>query len=120
MIIIGTSMVVLHVGKETNHSQTEVPTAITEQFITKYLLDQNGTIRTNFKDKDEGEIALSESIGLWMEYLAEKEDSELFDQAFDTIQDYFLSKDKLVVWKVENREQANTNALIDDLRIKYQ
>jgi len=117
MIIVGASMVILYVGKGTNHSQTETSTTPTEQFVLQHLLRQNGAIRTNFKDKDEGQIALSESIGLWMEYLAEKEDAKLFKEAFHTIQDHFLSKDKLIVWKIDNGERAHTNALIDDLRI---
>ncbi len=89
----------------------------TEQFIVHHLLHEDGTIRTNV-DKHEGDdLALSESLGLWMEYLVMKKDSERFQEAYETLLDMFLLKEALVAWQVEDGVVADTNALIDDIRI---
>lgn len=87
----------------------------TESFIRNNLLLENKTIRTNLTDrKDE---YLSESIGLWMEYLLLKNDWKSFDEQVDTVMTYFLTKDNLVIWKIKGNERAPANAFIDDLRI---
>lgn len=88
-----------------------------ERFIIQHLLHDDGTIRTNVELQDGSELALSESLGLWMEYLAEKEDSLRFKDAYDTLINKFLLKEGVIAWKIEVDEIANTNALIDDMRI---
>lgn len=89
----------------------------TEQFIVRHLLHEDGTIRTNL-DKQEGDnLALSESLGLWMEYLVMKKDNDRFHEAYETLLDTFLLKEGLVAWRVEDGVVADTNALIDDIRI---
>lgn len=89
----------------------------TERFIIKHLLHEDGTIRTNVEPQDGSDLALSESLGLWMEYLVEKEDSLRFKDAYGTLMDKFLLKEGLVAWKIEDGVAADTNALIDDIRI---
>ncbi|MGM8213104.1 lipoprotein YdaJ [Virgibacillus sp. W0430] len=97
--------------------QNKKATLPTEQFIINNLLHKDGTIRTDLPQHSRSAVALSESIGLWMEYLAEKEDTKLFDKAYQTIEELFLTKENVVMWKIENGKSATTNALIDDLRI---
>lgn len=96
------------------HKPKELPT---EQFIQNHLLSEDGTIRTNMEGNNGHQLALSESLGLWMEYLVLKQDFERFEEAYDTLLSTFLLPEGLVAWKVENKERAQTNALIDDLRI---
>lgn len=92
-------------------------TSATEKFIINDLLDENGMIRTNFPGKEGGELMLSESMGLWLEYFVAKQDEQSFAIAFDTIERHFLLENELIGWKVESGRLADVNALIDDLRI---
>lgn len=89
----------------------------TEYFVSKFLLNKDGTIRTDFSHNERSTEALSESMGLWMIYLALKDDHTQFERAVKTVKQEFLSKEKLVMWEIVKGEKANTNALIDDLRI---
>lgn len=89
----------------------------TEAFIVEHLLHTDGTVRTNFTGKPGSEQVLSESMGLWLEYLGYKEDDNQFAATVSTIEDVFLMGNKLVTWEIDNGEKATTNALIDDLRI---
>lgn len=88
-----------------------------EQFILSHLMRPDGAIRTNFSGKKSGNIFLSESLGLWMEYLVLKEDEQQFAYAFDALQNVYQLENGLVSWQVVDDEKATTNALIDDLRI---
>ena len=89
----------------------------TEQFIKDYLIAKDGTIRTNFAEKERGEERLSESIGLWLEYLVAKQDLEEFRKTIQVIEDNFLLPNHTIAWEIQDGERATTNALIDDLRI---
>lgn len=89
----------------------------TELFIQKYLLMENGMIRTNFSDRKDGKLALSESLGLWMDYLVAKGDMTQFDRAYKTMKEEFQLSNHLLSWKIEDGVGAKTNALIDDLRV---
>lgn len=105
--------------------ETKVPTtypmvktdAIIERFILHHLMMDNGVIRTNFADKQAGRVFLSESLGLWMEYLVLKKDEEQFDYAFHTMKNVYQLDNDLLSWQIVDEKQATTNALIDDLRI---
>lgn len=89
------------------------------------MIDENGLIHTNLKDVEAdltipaGKDSLSESVGLWMTYTILKRDQELFNEINETLQDYFLTEESVIVWKVENEgeKKVKANALIDDLRI---
>ncbi|WP_147393766.1 glycosyl hydrolase lipoprotein [Ammoniphilus oxalaticus] len=108
----------MNLVKETEQQDIlERPILQTEQFIFNHLLDEAGMIRTDFKGNPNGNLILSESMGLWLEYLALKKDNSLFDSAYLALKKDFISKENLVMWKVEGSVRADTNALIDDLRI---
>lgn len=89
----------------------------TEEFIITHLVQDNSLIATDFKNNLSGNVFLSESIGLWLEYSALKEDEPLFNDAVIALKEYFLLQNGLVSWRIESEEQATMNALIDDLRI---
>lgn len=119
-ITLGFSCAFLFLSEKETHEKTlfqqtiEIPT---EPFIRKHLLHKDGTIRTNLEGKNGYQLALSESLGLWMEYLVAKQDFEGFEEAYETLLRTFVLPEGIIVWKVENGERAQTNALIDDLRI---
>lgn len=88
---------------------------IAEAFVKNYLYESNGLIRTNLLD--ENDVYLSESIGLWMEYLVQKNDYEEFNNQVDVLKDHFIKESNLVPWRIKGNVSAQANALIDDLRI---
>lgn len=124
-VILGASIVVLLISlpRETevevrnDEIREEREVLPTEQFIRQHLLHQDGTIRTNVAGEDGSELALSESLGLWMEYLVIKEDNLQFEQAYETLIEQFLLNEGILSWKIENGVAADTNAFIDDIRI---
>ncbi|MGB3261239.1 glycosyl hydrolase family 8 [Paenisporosarcina sp.] len=93
----------------------EQPSLPTEKFIQKYLIEEDGRIQTNITALKEE--YLSESLGLWMQYLVVKDDRKQFDQQVETLGKYFLTKDYFVTWKLYGDKKAPANAFIDDLRI---
>ncbi|MFB6365361.1 transcriptional regulator [Paenibacillus elgii] len=96
-----------------------------EIFIRRHMVNANETLKTNLKphaaanrDVAQGEEALSESIGLWLQYAVEKGDKGLFEQNVGVLRARFLKEDGWISWKVgTSSETVATNALIDDLRI---
>lgn len=102
-----------------NYSHGSASILPTEQFIKDFLIASDGTIRTNFaqKENEEGKHRLSESIGLWLEYLVVKDDMEGFQNSARVVEEYFLLHENIVAWEIKDDKQATTNALIDDLRI---
>lgn len=67
---------------------------------------------------DESTQYLSESIGLYMQYLVLIEDKKTFDKQVDQLMTYFLvEQDELVFIRWLLYEDATVNALIDDVRI---
>src|SRR5690625_716251 len=106
---------------------TSIPFS-TEDFIKKWLKNNNGTFATYMKDtksEDEdfvkGREALSETLGLWMEYALEKDDQALFEDSYVQLTELYLEKDGFIYWKLtESGEQdVHANALVDDLRMIY-
>lgn len=89
---------------------TNYPTA---DFIYSHLVENDEKVST---DIDSNEY-LSESLGLWLYYLAEVEDEEHFSRAVKVLKKNYLLKNKTVAWRIKSNEKANTNALIDDMRI---
>ncbi|MEW9700594.1 transcriptional regulator [Paenibacillus sp. SI8] len=98
-----------------------------EQFIRSNMMNENGTLRTNLVAKVTtdpqtamGQDALSESMGLWLQYAYEKGDVSLFRHAADVIQQKFMKSDGWIAWKISSSgKPVTTNALVDDLRIAY-
>lgn len=113
-------IIIFQTNTPTNQQHIAIsPVSPTESFIIEHLLAEDGTIRTDFSwvEKTEGPHRLSESIGLWLMYLYLKEDHEAFERTVQSIKQNFLLDNDLIAWQIYKGEQANTNALIDDLRI---
>ncbi|MGN7469307.1 glycosyl hydrolase [Brevibacillus sp. SAFN-007a] len=98
----------------------------TETFIVEQMTNPNGTLATYLQDAPaahadivSGREALSESLGLWMQYALAGEDQKLFDKSYQVLKTYFLSPQAYVYWKLsaDGRSHVTTNALGDDLRI---
>ncbi|BAQ09587.1 putative lipoprotein ydaj [Bacillus sp. OxB-1] len=88
---------------------------LAEHFIQNYLLREDGRMQTDLLDQQD--VYLSETVGLWMDYLVAKNDVALFDQQVEALETYFLTKDHLVTWELQGTSKAPANAFIDDLRI---
>lgn len=84
------------------------------QFIDTYLIKQ-GWLQTDLND-NKG-VYLSESIGLWMQYLLMIDDKQRFEEQAKILMDYFITKDSLISWRYSKGQASQTNALIDDFRI---
>jgi hypothetical protein len=100
----------------------------TETFIERSMKNLNGTLatyvkETEMKDEDhvQGREALSESLGLWMQFAIEKGDEELFTECYSILRLYFLSDEGMVYWRLSPAGEvlAEANASIDDLRIAH-
>ncbi|UNK18308.1 glycosyl hydrolase [Paenibacillus sp. N3/727] len=100
--------------------------AMTVTFIEKHMKNDNSTLATYLKEASSehpdtvaGREALSESIGLWMQYTVLSGDQDKFDESVTLLETYYLSPQKYIHWKLHPNGQpaASTNALGDDLRI---
>lgn len=115
---IGLSAGCAEAGNKTqNQSATEVnasPLQPAEYFIYHNLMNDKGLIKTDFSDQPS---YLSESLGLWMEFLLSKNDAPHFQDQYQHLTDSFLMSNHLVTWKIQNGQASGTNALIDDMRI---
>ncbi|MGE6632075.1 glycosyl hydrolase family 8 [Bacillus sp. NPDC077027] len=100
----------------TSSPEKDQPLLPAEDFITHHLLTEQGLIRTTFANPP---IYLSESLGLWMDYLIRKKDQSSFDKQINLIKKHFLLEDQLLTWKIANDKKSNVNALIDDLRVVH-
>jgi len=112
-------------GVYTYRSQAQIsPTAT---FITSHMVNENGTLASRLipapstnPDIVAGKEALSESLGLWMQYALMTDDAQSFEQSYTLLNQYFLNPEKhYIYWKLEpdGQSKVNTNALGDDLRI---
>lgn len=102
------------------------PTSSTQHFIEQYMTNPNGTLASYLIDEDSvnpnfgaGREALSESLGIWMQYALEKKSPELFKMNYDILRNNFLSPRGYIIWKLQadGQSKVNTNALGDDFRI---
>ncbi|MCM3585501.1 glycosyl hydrolase family 8 [Mesobacillus maritimus] len=98
----------------------------TETFIKRHMVNQNGTLATYLKESNQadsdfvqGREALSETVGIWMQYALAKEDRLLFEESYEILTNYFLQPDGLVYWKLDSSGDVHvsTNAAVDDLRV---
>lgn len=101
---------------------------VTEEFIDRWLQNENGTIATYIQDGEtededhvQGREALAETLGLFMYYALEKDDEILFKRFYTQLNVYFLEDSGFVNWKLmENgTSDVEANALIDDIRIMH-
>ncbi|WP_206099151.1 glycosyl hydrolase family 8 [Paenibacillus xylanexedens] len=99
----------------------------TVSFIKDDMTNPNGTLATYLQDAASeeadtvaGREALSESLGLWMQYALANDDQALFEQSYEQLKTYFLTPPSpYIAWKVDAKGESHvtTNALGDDLRI---
>ncbi|WP_406881461.1 glycosyl hydrolase family 8 [Paenibacillus amylolyticus] len=98
----------------------------TVSFVQDHMTNPNGTIATYLQDATSeradivaGREALSESLGLWMQYAVAKNDQALFEESYELLTTYFLMPQKYIAWKLDAKgeSQVTTNALGDDFRI---
>lgn len=98
----------------------------TVAFVQNHMTNPNGTLASYLQDAASeqadivaGREALSESLGLWMQYAVAKNDQALFEQSYDLLTTYFLMPQKYIAWKLdkEGKSHVTTNALGDDFRI---
>ncbi|UOY87331.1 lipoprotein YdaJ [Bacillus glycinifermentans] len=85
-----------------------------EYFVYHHLMNDQGLIKTDLSDQP---VYLSESLGLWMEFLVNRKDGQHFQEQYQRLTESFLMKNGLVSWEIQNGEASGVNALIDDLRI---
>lgn len=85
-----------------------------EYFVYHHLMNDQGLIKTDLSDQP---VYLSESLGLWMEFLVNRKDAPHFQEQYLRLTESFLMKNGLVSWEIQNGEASGVNALIDDLRI---
>lgn len=98
----------------------------TVAFIQQQMTNPNGTLASYLQDaaSEEPDIvagreALSESLGLWMQYAIAKNDEALFKQSYHLLMTYFVMPSQYIAWKLdaEGKSMVTTNALGDDFRI---
>ncbi|UUZ81105.1 hypothetical protein LJK88_41370 [Paenibacillus sp. P26] len=120
---IGIGMVVAIILKEV-HARNS--TSSTQYFIERYMTNPNGTLASHLKDEASGNPnfgvgreALSESLGIWMQYAVEKKNQELFKKSYDLLKSKFLSPQGYIIWKLQpdGQSKVSTNALGDDFRM---
>jgi len=93
-----------------------------ERFVDRHFI-QDGFVRTNLVDTEQGELAsgedfLSESAGLLMLYYLKQDDREKFDREVHLLTTHFFNGNQLFKWRIRpgvNRETVNST--VDDLRI---
>ncbi|ARF13720.1 glycosyl hydrolase family 8 [Sporosarcina ureae] len=117
LILIGICIGIKYKGRDVQIKQDAqaVNRLSAEQFVMDHLMKRDGRIHTNILERKNE--YLSETVGLWMEYLLVKDDSKQFKQQVRVLEKYFLTKNYLVVWELKKGKAANSNASIDDLRI---
>ncbi|MBJ8056471.1 glycosyl hydrolase lipoprotein, partial [Bacillus cereus] len=80
-----------------------------EYFMTHHLMTDQGMIRTSLAEQP---TYLSESLGLWMDYLVRKKDQTSFDQQVDVLRTQFLLEHNLLSWQIESHQKSKVNALV--------
>ncbi|MBT2581572.1 hypothetical protein J7E21_02000 [Planococcus sp. ISL-109] len=87
-----------------------------QQLVDSHYVNDEGVIHAY--PNDETSEYLSESIGLYMQYLLQVNDEQGFGKQVEILTDHFLIEQDgqyFVPWRLY--EKANVNALIDDVRI---
>ncbi|MDO3409945.1 glycosyl hydrolase [Saccharibacillus sp. CPCC 101409] len=101
-------------------------TSPTQSFIETHMKNANGTIATYLREAKPqeadivaGREALSESLGFWMVYAAQRGDRPRFEQAVSALKRFFLAPENYLYWKLDEDGTASvtTEALGDDLRV---
>lgn len=90
--------------------------ATVQETVDSHYVNDEGVIHA-YPDKRDSEY-LSESLGLYLEYLLQVDDEENFAKQAAILKDRFLVEtggQVFIPWRLY--EEANVNALIDDVRI---
>lgn len=88
----------------------------TQKMVEENYSDGEGLILTYPGKKDSG--SLSESTGLYMEYLVNAKDENAFRIQTDRLKKHFaIQKDGYVFLRWQTEQGTQVNALVDDLRI---
>lgn len=95
-------------------SKVPVTDQPTERFVREQLMNERGELRTNVTTQRDH--YLSESLGLWLQYLVQVDDQATFEQMRPTIRSW-MTADGAVYWVRDNGKYGASNASIDDLRI---
>lgn len=90
-------------------------------FLTGHMMNEDGGLYTAYRDSDgahpRGHDVLSESMGLLMEYAVSSNNRELFDRSWQYVSEQ-MQRGGVFAWYVDaDGQQADSNALLDDLRI---
>lgn len=96
--------------------EVQPPLSSTEKFVIEQLMTENGLLKTDLKEQKD--VYLSESVGLWLVYLYEKGDKGRFAEQVEVLENYFM-QDGLITWRIDKNKASSVNALIDDYRIMY-
>lgn len=78
------------------------PLSPTEQFVIQDLLNDKGLLSTDLTNQKD--LFLSESVGLWLAYLLEKDDQARFNDQVNVMKSYFLTND-MIVWRIEGSKK---------------
>ena len=92
------------------------PQTTSEQRIEEHYMDESNCIRA-YPD-DSKSSCLSESVGLYMDFLLEADDKKDFAKQVSVLKDQFIEKeeqDTFIRWKLD--DDTTVNAIIDDVRI---
>ncbi|QKS57671.1 glycosyl hydrolase [Paenibacillus barcinonensis] len=124
LLLAALSVAIVLLWRERFVMEKSSPTAV---FIEEHMTNPNGTLATYLKDAVSeradivaGREALSESLGLWMQYALAMNNEPLFQKAYTQLQTYYVIRpDLYIAWKLDTQGKAHvaTNALGDDLRI---
>ncbi|MGQ8873221.1 glycosyl hydrolase [Paenibacillus sp. TSA_86.1] len=124
LLLIVSSVAIVLLWKERLVMDKVSPTVA---FVEKHMTNPNGTLATYLQDAPSqradivaGREALSESVGLWMQYALASDNEPMFEQAYKQFQTYYVIRpDMYIAWKLDPQGKAHvgTNALGDDLRI---
>ena len=94
-------------------SALQGPDKATIQFLLARMVTDDGGVLSVLP----GAVVLSESQGLLMEYAALTGDAGLFETAWNYVRRKLLTESGQISWRSVDGERADTDALLDDLRI---
>lgn len=103
-------------GEKVQQIQDAEKVIAVQQEVTASYMNEYGFIHT-YPNK-QGSAYLSESIGLYMQYLTETGDADAFAEQFRLLKEGFVAEEPegtFVQWMLY--ENSNVNALIDDMRL---
>lgn len=85
-------------------------------FLLKYMICEDGAVRSSIKASEAGEDTLSESIGILMNYCIIRDRRDLFDRELRFLTNKLLANGTYIRWRY-GKSKTCCNAAIDDLRI---